>query len=107
MGDPAGFLVAAGQVVGGIAGAGLLGLLFQIGLSWGEVKRDVSSTKRAVERIEPIAAEHAQALKTINQTLHGPEGGNGLYGTVKKLDERFDEIERRLPDHRGRRSTDQ
>jgi hypothetical protein len=98
------FVKAAGQVVGAIGGFGLLSLMFWIGLSWGTIKRDVATTKAAVERIEPNVAEHAQALRTVNQTLHGPEGGNGLYGTVRKLDERFDEFERRLG--RDRRDSD-
>lgn len=88
---------------------GLLGLCFWVGLSWGEIKRDVSTTKKGVERIEPVVGQHAASLQAINQTLHGPEGRNGLYGTVKKLDERFDEFERRLTNkspHPSRRGSD-
>lgn len=95
------FYSAAGQVIGWLAGTGLLVLFFWIGLSWGRIRRDVSSTKQGVQRIEPIVGEHARALQSITQTLHGPEGGNGLYSVVRKIDERLDAVERRRTPRNG------
>jgi hypothetical protein len=96
------FLQALGTVFGIIAGGGFLVLVFKIGLSWGSVQRDVTTTKEAVERTEVTVQNVLPRVERIEQTLHGPEGNNGMYSELRDMRRRFDD----LPTVPKRRRTD-
>lgn len=85
------FLQALGTVFGIIAGGGFLVLFFRVGLSWGAVKSDVSSTKEAVDRTEATVSALVPRVASIEQTLHGPEGNNGLYSDVREMKRRLED----------------
>ena len=101
------FWLAAGQVVGVIGGLGLLTLMFYVGLSWGEVKSTVTTTSASVVHIETRVNEFAPRIQRIEQTLHGPDGNNGLYSDVRQIREQLREApgtpRRRRTDDRKRR----
>lgn len=81
------FSVAFGIVAGG----GVIGLALKIGIGWGVVSRDVATTKAAVDRTELTVQDVVPRVQRIEQTLHGPDGNNGLYSDVRELRRRFDD----------------
>lgn len=85
------FLRAFGIAFGLLAGAGVIGLVFKVGLTWGAVSRDIATTKQTVERTEVTVQDVVPRVQRIEQTLHGPDGNNGLYGDVKDLRRRFED----------------
>ena len=95
----AGFLRAAGAAFGLVAGGGVLVATLRIGMSWGEVRQAVKRTDFAVNDPETGLVPRVQR---VEQTLHGPEGNNGLYSDVKELKRRFDDA----PGIPRRRKTD-
>jgi len=87
------------QAFGAVGGLGVIGLAIRIGISWGEVSRAVTRTDKAVNDPEVGLVLRVQR---VEQTLHGPEGNNGMYSDVKELKRRFDD----LPGVPTRRKTD-
>ena len=100
-----GFLEAFGAAFGIIAGGGVLLLAVKIGVSWGGIRNDVSTTKDAVERTEGTVGGLVPRVQAIEQTLHGPEGNNGMYSDVRDLKRRFDDLPVRPQRRKGDRRT--
>lgn len=96
------FLVAAGQVVGALVGVGLLGLCFYVGVTWGGLKRAISTTSAAVARTEEKVDGFGPRIERIELTLHGPLGDNGLYQDVRDIKTQL----RETPGTPARRRTD-
>lgn len=96
------FLQAFGVAFGLVAGSGVLILAVRIGVTWGSVRSDLSSTKGAVERTEGKVGDLVPRVQAIEQTLHGPEGNNGMYSDVRELKRRFED----QPGAPKRRKTD-
>lgn len=81
------FLKAAGTAFGLVAGGAVVGLAFKIGISWNDLRRDAREGKAcALDTQQTLNADISPRLQRLEQTLHGPEGNNGLYQTVRDLD---------------------
>ena len=99
--DPSAINTFAG-VFALVTGGGLLFGVFRFGLASGELQNDVADIKAVALRTEEKVDELGPRVQKIEQTLHGPDGTNGMYSDVKELN-------RRLDDKRGtpkRRRTD-
>ena len=99
------FLQAFGTAFGILAGSGVLALFFKVGMSWGSVSRAVARTDTAVNDPEHGLVPRVQR---VEQTLHGPQGDNGLYSDVKELKRRLEDDpaipKRRVTDKRRKAS---
>jgi hypothetical protein len=89
------FLQAFGVVFGVVAGVGTtLAIVFKFGRITGELQQDVLETKAAALSMDGKMDLLMPRVRSIEQTLHGPEGNNGLYSDVKELRRRFEDSPR-------------
>ena len=99
--DPSAINTFAG-VFALVTGGGLLYGVFRFGLSSGELTTDVTAIKATADRTETKVDEISQRVQKVEQTLHGPDGSNGMYSDVKDLKRRFED----KPSAPKRRRTD-
>lgn len=86
------FLVAAGQIFGTVLSGVILVGAFRVGGTYKGVIRDVAETKGDCKEIKQTLQDHSPRILKIEQTLHGPQGQNGMYGAVKELQITVQEI---------------
>lgn len=97
------FLVAAGQIFGATLSVVVVLGAFRVGGTYKGVIRDVAETKDSCREIRLTLDAHGPRIQTIEHTLHGPQGENGMYGAVRDLVESVRQIkEQRIgpPDRR-------
>lgn len=88
--------------LGGVVGFPVIKFIWRVAGEWRAMADNVVSAKKTSERTEITVNGYGARIGRIEQTLHGPEGNNGLFQSVR-------EIERRLFDttpNPGRRKTD-
>lgn len=79
------FIVAAGQIFGTVLSGVILVGAFRVGGTYKGVIRDVAETKGDCKEIKQTLQDHSPRILKIEQTLHGPQGQNGMYGAVREL----------------------
>lgn len=79
------FWQAAGQIFGVTMSGVLLFGAFRVGGTYKGVVRDVAETKTSCAEIKETLHDHSPRILKIEQTLHGPQGQNGMYGAVREL----------------------
>lgn len=98
------FWMAAGQIFGTVASVVIIVGAFKVGGTYKGVVRDVSETKADCKEIKRTLEDHSPRILTIEQTLHGPQGGNGMYLAVRELRESVQEIKEQRVGPADRRS---
>lgn len=104
------FWMAAGQIFGTVASVVIVVGAFKVGGTYKGVIRDVAETKTACSDIKQTLQDHSPRIFKIEQTLHGPQGENGMYGAVRELqisvqqirDERIGPADRRSKPRPGK-----
>jgi len=86
------FWMAAGQIFGTVASVVIVVGAFRVGGTYKGVVRDVAETKAACADIKDTLHDHSPRILKIEQTLHGPQGQNGMYGAVRELQITVQEI---------------
>lgn len=97
------FWSAAGQIFGVTMSGVLVFGAFRVGGTYKGIIRDVGDTKDSCAKINTTLDSLTPRVQTIEQTLHGPQGGNGMYLAVRNLEAAMTEIrEQRIgpPDRR-------
>lgn len=84
--------MAAGQIFGATLSVVVVVGAFRVGGTYKGVIRDVSETKTACTEIKQTLQDHSPRIFKIEQTLHGPQGQNGMYGAVRELQVTVQEI---------------
>jgi hypothetical protein len=98
------FWQAAGQIFGTVASVVIIVGAFKVGGTYKGVVRDVAETKDSCSSIKTTLEDHSPRILKIEQTLHGPQGQNGMYGAVRELQITVQEIKEQLVGPADRRS---
>lgn len=86
------FLVAAGQIFGTVLSLVVLVGAVRVGRTYGTLTANAETARKSSERTEALVIEHGPRIQKIEQTLHGPQGQNGMYGAVRDLQISVQEI---------------
>lgn len=86
------FWQAAGQIFGATLSVVIVVGAFRVGGTYKGVIRDVAETKDSCRDIRATVSDLTPRIQTIEQTLHGPQGANGMYGAVRDLQVTVQEI---------------
>ena len=87
---------------GGVVGIPVLKFIWRVAGQWADMSANVATAKATGERTEEAVGKHGERIQRIEQTLHGPEGNNGMYSALRDIERRLAEKE----PNPARRSTD-